>query len=254
MTSYCAFPNVQTAATAVHRFHKDACAPVELTARPYNRFEPLNTTWWLVPSTEWPAHRFGKLIFSNWADPDGRPMLFAGLSVEKGFGPVVAAVDRRMQPLVMKTGWQWPGVLDDLSAGALDSAVARVAGQTGLPVFVGVAASYYQDIEPGDPYGQRAQVDRLTFHASGADLGLVAQQLGVDLLGSLTSTRTLSQLGRALLAVQNQAWAWIDLSFGISLELVPLLPPSTIGGLPSSAWNEAHIWDRALSAWLPWVR
>ena len=32
------------------------------TARPWNYFKPESTLWWLVPSTEWPSYKYGKLV------------------------------------------------------------------------------------------------------------------------------------------------------------------------------------------------
>jgi len=35
-----------------------------LTPRPYNQHKPGDSLWWLVPSTEWPAYRHGKLYLA----------------------------------------------------------------------------------------------------------------------------------------------------------------------------------------------
>jgi len=32
------------------------------TARPWNYFKPDTTIWWLVPSTDWPSYKHGKII------------------------------------------------------------------------------------------------------------------------------------------------------------------------------------------------
>ena len=97
MIPCCAFPNIQAAATAVQRFHKDAYVDVALTARPYNRFEPLNTTWWLIPSTQWPAYHLPKICFYRGYTAEGENLLSVGLEAEKGFGRVVASVDPRIR-------------------------------------------------------------------------------------------------------------------------------------------------------------
>lgn len=49
------------------------------TARPYNFNDPDNSPWWLVPSTQWPAFRYGKYYFCL----DNTDLLI-GLYVEKG--------------------------------------------------------------------------------------------------------------------------------------------------------------------------
>jgi hypothetical protein len=251
MTPYCAFPNTQSAATAVHRFHKDAYVDVTLTARPYNRFEPLNTTWWLIPSTEWPAYHRGKLYFYRRFSEDGETALSVGLVAEKGFGPVLATIDPKTRPGIIGTGWLWPELVGDLSCGAMDAAAAQVAEQTGLPVSVSVDASYYQDMDPGDPYAQRDQNDQLVFETAGTDLKLVKQKLVVNLLRHLVECQTLADLGRGLQSTPDQDWSWIDLGFGVAFKMVPLQSSTD---LPPDAWDEVMLWDRALVTWLPWVR
>ena len=251
MIPYCAFPNTQSAATAVHRFHKDAYSDVTLTARPYNRFDPVNTTWWLIPSTEWPAYHQGKLTFYRSHSQDGETTLFVGLGVEKGFGPVVATIDRHIRSQIMSNGWLWPDLLADLKAGTVDSAVAQVAERTGMSVSVGVSASYYQDMEPGNPYAQLSRHDDLLFKARGASMELIRREIAVNILRDVAGSQTLADFGRSLASTPDRDWTWINLVFGVSFRMVPLNPGLD---LPPGTWDETQLWDRALVPWLPWVR
>src|SRR5262245_22606893 len=56
--------------------------------RPFNRYSPEFTRWWLVPDTNWPAYKRGKLSFRHcpW---DGNSM-YIGYYSEKGFSPSIA--------------------------------------------------------------------------------------------------------------------------------------------------------------------
>jgi hypothetical protein len=36
-----------------------------LTPRPWNLYDPDATLWWLIPSGEWPAHKYTKLGFGR---------------------------------------------------------------------------------------------------------------------------------------------------------------------------------------------
>lgn len=104
MKPKCMYPNTQSATTAVHRWIKRSGVPLELTARPWNRFEPLNTEWWLIPSTEWPAYRHGKFFFKTRnKDRD----LYCGLFVEKGLDPSIAVAFPTGKRLVMDNTWTW---------------------------------------------------------------------------------------------------------------------------------------------------
>ena len=51
------------------------CLTLGLTARPWNLYAAADTFWWLVPSTEWPAYRYGKLAFSLAKDAPRKDLL-----------------------------------------------------------------------------------------------------------------------------------------------------------------------------------
>ncbi len=46
-----------------------------LTRRRWNLYKPRETFWGLVPSTEWPAYRHGKLAFSSASDHPRKGLL-----------------------------------------------------------------------------------------------------------------------------------------------------------------------------------
>jgi len=54
------FMNAKTLCHAVQ-----GIANMDLTPRPFNRFDPDVSLWWLVPSTEWPAFKYGKLFTTD---------------------------------------------------------------------------------------------------------------------------------------------------------------------------------------------
>lgn len=62
----------------------------KLARRPFNRFEPETSAWWLVPSSALPFYQFNK-IYCNWANKERNAML-CGLYLEKGLAPELASV------------------------------------------------------------------------------------------------------------------------------------------------------------------
>ncbi len=54
MRPKCASPNTQSDSNAVDPWVAHNEPSLELTLRPYHRCEPVNTDWWLIPSTDWP--------------------------------------------------------------------------------------------------------------------------------------------------------------------------------------------------------
>jgi hypothetical protein len=78
-------------ATIQYNSPRQACYAVQraieqqfpgLVARPWNIYEPETSLWWLVPSSDWPAYKYGKLFF-DWAD-QRRKSIWVGFHSEKG--------------------------------------------------------------------------------------------------------------------------------------------------------------------------
>jgi hypothetical protein len=113
-----------------------------LAARPFNPCEADRTTWWLVPSTDFPAHRFGKYSV-RWVEP-AQKTTFAGLEIEKGVGPAAAPAFRspKGRRLVMTGDWEWFRFIEDVRSGefldALNSATARIETEVLVRVSLGM--------------------------------------------------------------------------------------------------------------------
>jgi len=69
--------------------------------RPWNPYEPAHTEWFLVPSTEWPAYRFGKLYIDRSGDAE---QMSCGFYIERGLGPQLAGLVKSSQ--LMDATWQ----------------------------------------------------------------------------------------------------------------------------------------------------
>lgn len=108
------------------------------TARPWNMFKPDTTLWWLIPSTEWPAYKHGKIAFYRSGDK-----LSVGLHVEKG---VSAAAGQTLPPtraatLCTKPDWIWHTFLADLKSGEFEAKISRISQAAGKSLRISVQAS-----------------------------------------------------------------------------------------------------------------
>lgn len=116
MIPECEFPNVHALALEM-RETAELVTGLNLSPRPWNRFEPEISRWWLVPSTDWPAYHHGKLSF----DPkdEKASILYCGFDVEKGFGSIVAQAysSTRSRNLIMGNSWTWYRFVTDLAGG-----------------------------------------------------------------------------------------------------------------------------------------
>jgi len=123
----------------------------QLSARPYNFYEPLYTQWWLFPSNDWPAYHHSKFFFHATT-----PIACS----------IPASMSRRVCPgggrrlstgrkFVMNKDWAWHRILAALQADKMTEAVVEVAQRTALPVCVEVDAGYVEDPGSYDPKPRR---------------------------------------------------------------------------------------------------
>lgn len=229
---------------------KEACHAVQslsakpYTSRPWNRNRPDETTWWLVPATDWPAFHLGKLIF----EPDEGPgkLCWIGLHVEKGVDPSVAEAFRstKGRRLIMGAGWTWHKFLDDLRSGAVLKAAEEMRVRTGEPPIVRVTAAYAQD--PGDSGGDFVNpVDDVmwSMEKSGQGLGVRREQRKAGILPPAAKAATWSSLPEWLSGPIAKPFVWINAFVAAEFSLAP-------GA--SGAWRERQLWEgvlEPLSAW-----
>jgi len=181
------------------------CQP-DLTPRPWDFNRPHACHWWLVPGTEWPAFRHGKIICSTMSQsPRSRlgsetstlraDRFFVGINIEKGYGKealeVVPALKKRPDHF-LTAQWPWTRLVTPAGAAGFETAkagVSRLAG-TNLPLDVLTKA--------------RAET---TFGALAAMLGLVGGYFWVDLyVGTYVSgARPIEEAYRSFLS-HFSAW------------------------------------------------
>jgi hypothetical protein len=148
-----------------------------LTARPWNLYAASDTFWWLVPSTEWPAYRYGKLAFSLARDVPRKDLLgiddtlletdaiFAGFNIEKGYGGVATVVNpslRRKPAQVLDPKWLWYELTGGQGPVQFERTLASAASNATIYLY----SSYVHDREaevhaPHDALMFRCTVDGL---------------------------------------------------------------------------------------------
>jgi len=259
MEIVCKFRNIQEMAQDVNR-SAELIEGRKFSPRPWNRFDPERSDWWIVPSTDWPAYRYGKGMFKP-------TKLFPGhvlccLNVEKGFGHIVAEA----YPQLTKAGhiidehWAWFDFLKGLEDGSIARAVQVVAQATNKPVILEISAGYPGS--PGDfePHSllQCGELEEEECRSE-ADGGLVGFTVGGDALEKLeercirdvmvpvVECRRLSELPRAFQSTSELPWAWIDVYIGT---LILLAPDAQVA---RTYWGASEIWHKLLHPWVRWI-
>jgi len=235
------FRNNDLAAHAVYRYIRESQPSVRhLTLRPYNRFDTKFTEWWLIPSTDWPAYRYGKLCFSQ--SDDTPYLMFIGFYVEKGLGRQLADLTKANQ--LMEPNWFWHDFLNAARGGVLDVPMRTIIERTGAPLQVYL--NLYEFNHAPDPEtGENAPDDWLEFVVHEDDLGFTPVFEGQDVLAPLNSVANLPDLVGRFIGLEKMTWYWINWMIGTYVQY------STDD---TGDWGATDLWHKALEPWLRWVK
>jgi len=240
------YPNARSVAYAVKE-ELDGQGSSQITARPWNRHDPDNTFWWLVPSGDWPAYKHGKIFFSPDRAP--RDCLFCGLHVEKGLDPSIAAAypsggGKRM---IMGDDWTWHEFIEDLNTDSLRSAIKRASEESAEPVVIRFEAGFVEDPGSFDPHANRPKWDIVVCETFDNSLLVKTSDTPSNLLDKVAQSQSFDELASFISAIPNPEWVWLDVFLGsVFLKNQEVTSPDT--------WDAGQLWNKALSIWEPWLR
>lgn len=211
-----------------------------LTARPWNKFEPATSLWWLVPVTEWPAFRHAKFFF-DWTD-GSHTALWTGIYVEKGLDPKIAEFFHKKSG-IMQPDWDWYRLLRSIERGQLEDRVRRLAASLPTSVCMLVQGAYVRDAD-FDPEMPGYERDEYIFHW---DTDRSEFRLSRDprtdghVLGDLSKVKQFDDLHRELEMLTANAWLWVDFMLMVSLRI------DDSGSPPEhELWDDITLWTRFL--------
>lgn len=215
-----------------------------LTARPWNMHQPEETLWWIVPSTDLPAYKHGKLFI----DPDRTHQanqLFCGLNVEKGVGEAASNMftSAAGQRMIMRPDWIWHSFLSDLGDGRANAAAATAKGRLSETVTLRLEAAHASD-PSFRPEGDHLR-DVLAF-SLGNPLTLERNHTPLNILTPLIGSTDTKDLARRIGAIPQLDWVWIDVYLGSVFD-------GTNETTDDKHWGPEQLGNLFLS-WISWLR
>ncbi len=122
------------------------------TARPWNYFKPETTLWWLVPSTEWPSYKYGKIVL--YRTKEGYRI---GFHIEKGISELAGQMltSKSARKLCIKPEWAWHNFISDLSNGVFENRLKGISESAKLPLRISLQASNVTG--EYDPYSEKIE-------------------------------------------------------------------------------------------------
>lgn len=178
------------------------------TARPWNYFMPDSTLWWLVPSTDWPSYKHGKLVlFRN------KENYRTGFHIEKGISNIAGQMlsSKSAQKLCIKPDWVWYDFLSDLSDGTFENRLKEISKSVSKPLRIAIQAS--SGTSEYDPYAEKIEgleIDNIiTFEYQDGELICIKDELKGEMrkYGNASSLADLKNIFEN----KEMDWFWIDL-------------------------------------------
>ncbi len=242
----CSYPSVRKAALDIYEY---LAAPKgkKYTARPYNRYAPDNSLWWLIPSTDWPAYKYGKVTISE----EQKGELFFGINIEKAIGREAADCyqSKKAQKIIMDSEWCWYDFLEALKGNEVASAMASIQDNTyGLPLHILFSGHVIDDPAFFDPYSQYDYGDQVIWNYKKEELVCITQPK--SFFYPLKSVDKLNYLAEALIQITELSWLWIDIYAGVVLENHNKLENHETKHL----YNGYMIWQKFIEPWENWVK
>lgn len=217
-----------------------------LTERPWNRFEPEDTLWWLVPSPDWPAHRYSKFFF-EW-DEENRGSFFCGVNVEKG-------VDRKLKGLtkaanIMDEDWAWHSFIADLEAGRVGKLIEPRLGDESTTWKLAISSNFVGAMKHFDPLSEERRSTRTRYlwiwKRDERVWSLVKRHDPARLTLELAKVTQLEQIPDAVSRIEGLDFLWVDFYLGVLAG-----PGGEDAGVHAS--DVSPLWFKSLSCFEPLV-
>lgn len=228
---------------------------IDLTSRPWNRYDPRHGPWYLLSTTEWPAYPYPKL--SIRMDERSGDVFFS-LYVEKGFLPVAATVNLRLKDrgLILERGWYWHSYLGKVVTEEYLRAIGKISSAYGEALMLKISGTYTTGMEildEGnwpydnlDAYYADHSAGRLWFalNKNGEIECQETRNLQAE-MDEAAGMTTLTGLAGWLRSSPRLSWVWVDFEVGVLL--TPESSPT------AGQWIASEIWRGLLSPWMPWL-
>jgi len=197
-----------------------------MTPRPWNLYDPDQTLWWLVPTTQWPAYRHGKLAFSLAHDYPRKTLLgrndtlleldkvFVGLNIEKGYGKAATEVDpsiRSKPHQIIDPDWLWFSLIEGKGPHLFSRLIESVCGSQNIYLYVIVLHVHDREMT----YQKQYDAAMFSCHPDRLE-HILDNKFPLSVLKGSEKAKNFSELAECLRRVGE--YYWVDLYLGTHLQ------------------------------------
>ena len=177
-----------------------------VTARPWNRFRPDDTKWWIVPSTAWPAFGCEKMCF--WTEGN---YLYGGWNIEKGIVVPKEEQNDESKNILMTSDWKWDEFVNQCGCGLIDRIVDDFNENVSYPVHMIITANIVGNVSGYDPYANKKALRDVIEYAITSDMLKVCDKdLQLGALSAFENIEGITEIPEALSNVAGLNWLWLD--------------------------------------------
>lgn len=185
---------------------------IKLTKRPWDRFRPDASPWWLVPSTDLLHYKYAKFYFS-W-EGDKQEAINCGLYVEKGLDENLAPVysSKQARNLIMNKDWSWHKIVELFNNSKLFEAISN-GGNNGIAIKIIIDGGYVTEPTSFDPYqDKKIKWDKYCFLLDKGSEKMVLQSSNRSSYTlKLHSIKTRQDLTTEINKLNKNQWLWLNL-------------------------------------------
>lgn len=221
----------------------------KLTKRPWNRFKPDLTSWWLVPDSKIPHFKHGKYYF-NWGDKN-KSTLLAGLYIEKGLDEKLGVVysSKKAKNFIMTPDWTWFKFIEDLKNKHF---FEKLKNQSPSPLSIEfvIDGGYVTEPTSFDPYQEKTLGwDQYLFSWNPENnlFSMTSSNRKAFIL-KLHHVKTIDDFVESIINCSKDEWLWMNIHIAVRLHINPSAKDNI------TTWNDKCIWNNYLSLLSEWIR
>ena len=216
----CIYQTPRRLCDVISRFAEDECG--KLTKRPWNRFKPDLTSWWLVPGNKIPHFKHGKYYF-NWGDKT-RDSLLAGLYVEKGLDEELGVVysSKKAKNFIMDPNWNWFNFIEGLKNKQLFKNL-KDNSSSSAPIEFIIDGGYVTEPTSFDPYQEKTLGwDQYLFTWNpGNDVFSLTSSNRKAFILKLHHVKSIDDFIESIIKYSEDKWLWLNIHIAVRFDINP---------------------------------
>ncbi|UDQ97369.1 hypothetical protein AAEX28_10100 [Lentisphaerota bacterium WC36G] len=187
---------------------------LKLARRPFNRFKPVETSWWLVPSAKMPFYSFGKFYFT-WNEKM-MDYIDAGFYIEKGLDKSLKILypkaGSKGRALLMEKPWVWNEFIDKCQNGGLEKFINELCNKNNFEtIYLKITGNYVDELSLFDPYELKQKDEYFIFEYNTVTkkLAIIEAFRGKLLLKKFNKATNFKKLALILKEFENEHFMWL---------------------------------------------